>query len=89
MIPLRMDPLPLAIKHGLLVLNACFITAARMMMLVLPKSSAPTMQSRRFSRLKQEQYRKSHHCPAGRFYTERRHGSISVPGLAFLARRSS
>ncbi len=41
-------------------------------MLVLPKSSAPTMQSRRLSRLKQEQYRKSHHCPAGRFYTERR-----------------
>jgi hypothetical protein len=79
-----MDPLYLQV-YGLLVFGPSLITAARMMMLVLPKSSAPTMQSRRFSRLKQEQYRKSHHCPAGRFYTERRHGSIRVPGHVFLA----
>ncbi len=79
---------PLSLKYTVWYRILIFvITAARMMMLVLPKSSAPTMQSRRFSRLKQEQYRKSHHCPAGRFYTERRHGSIRVTGHTFLASR--
>jgi hypothetical protein len=43
------------------------LTTARIIMLVLPNSSAPTMQSMRLRMLKQEQYKKSHHCPAGRF----------------------
>ena len=49
-------------------IGSLLLTMARMMMLVLPKSSAPTMQSSRLRMLKQEQYRKSHHVPAGRFY---------------------